>query len=118
MAYEESESYLCLGASVPRPVLVRGLEVVPQPCSQGNVPIVVTCLCRLFQVLGTYMFHSFLKARLSRRMDAFAQADLNMQAEEDRYSGCCFSDAPILGAPHAPGSIVLFGGKSSLFRNL
>ncbi|KAI5281101.1 Denn Domain-Containing Protein 3 [Manis pentadactyla] len=39
------------------------------------------------QVLGTYMFHSFLKARLSRRMDAFAQADLNMQAEEDRING-------------------------------
>ena len=29
----------------------------------------------LFQVLDTYMFHAFLKARLSRRMDAFAQMD-------------------------------------------
>ncbi|XP_037022571.2 DENN domain-containing protein 3 isoform X1 [Artibeus jamaicensis] len=36
------------------------------------------------QVLETYMFHSFLKARLSRRMDAFAQLDLSTQSEEDR----------------------------------
>lgn len=33
------------------------------------------------------MFHSFLKARLSRRMDAFAQTDLSTQSEEDRYCG-------------------------------
>uniref|UniRef100_A0ABI7WDV7 UDENN domain-containing protein n=1 Tax=Felis catus TaxID=9685 RepID=A0ABI7WDV7_FELCA len=39
------------------------------------------------QVLDTYMFHSFLKARLSRRMDAFAQMDLNTQSDEDRLSG-------------------------------
>lgn len=38
----------------------------------------------LFQVLDTYMFHAFLKARLSRRMDAFAQMDLHTQSEEDR----------------------------------
>ncbi|XP_043457816.1 DENN domain-containing protein 3 isoform X1 [Prionailurus bengalensis] len=39
------------------------------------------------QVLDTYMFHSFLKARLSRRMDAFAQMDLDTQSDEDRLSG-------------------------------
>ncbi|XP_058132085.1 DENN domain-containing protein 3 isoform X2 [Dasypus novemcinctus] len=39
------------------------------------------------QVLDTYMFHSFLKARLSRRMDAFAQVDLSTQSEEDRLHG-------------------------------
>ncbi|XP_058555207.1 DENN domain-containing protein 3 isoform X5 [Neofelis nebulosa] len=38
------------------------------------------------QVLDTYMFHSFLKARLSRRMDAFAQMDLDTQSDEDRLS--------------------------------
>ncbi|KAM5314568.1 DENN domain-containing protein 3 isoform 2-T3 [Glossophaga mutica] len=36
------------------------------------------------QVLDTYTFHSFLKARLSHRMDAFAQLDLSTQSEEDR----------------------------------
>lgn len=41
--------------------------------------------CCLFQVLDTYMFRSFLKARLNRRMDAFAQADLSTQSEEDGY---------------------------------
>lgn len=40
--------------------------------------------CGLPQVLDTYMFHSFLKARLSRRMDAFAQMELSTQSEEDR----------------------------------
>ncbi|XP_077022790.1 DENN domain-containing protein 3 isoform X2 [Tamandua tetradactyla] len=39
------------------------------------------------QVLDTYMFHSFLKARLSRRLDAFAQMELCTQSEEDRLSG-------------------------------
>ncbi|XP_006152172.1 DENN domain-containing protein 3 isoform X2 [Tupaia chinensis] len=39
------------------------------------------------QILDTYMFHSFLKARLSRRMDAFAQMDLRTQSEEDRLNG-------------------------------
>ncbi|XP_054446520.1 DENN domain-containing protein 3 [Pteronotus mesoamericanus] len=43
------------------------------------------------QVLDTYMFHSFLKARLSRRMDAFAQLDLSTQSEEDRVSGTLLS---------------------------
>ncbi|XP_036119777.1 DENN domain-containing protein 3 isoform X1 [Molossus molossus] len=43
------------------------------------------------QVLDTYMFHSFLKARLSRRMDAFAQMDLSTQSEEDRISGMLLS---------------------------
>ena len=42
------------------------------------------CPRHLFQVLDTYMFHAFLKARLSRRMDAFAQMDLHTQSEEDR----------------------------------
>ncbi|XP_058277638.1 DENN domain-containing protein 3 isoform X2 [Hirundo rustica] len=36
------------------------------------------------KVLETYMFHSFLKARLSRKMDAFARLDLSTQSEEDR----------------------------------
>ncbi|XP_036293380.1 DENN domain-containing protein 3 isoform X2 [Pipistrellus kuhlii] len=39
------------------------------------------------QVLDTYMFHSFLKARLSRRMDAFAEMELSTQPEEDRANG-------------------------------
>ncbi|XP_078209161.1 DENN domain-containing protein 3 isoform X7 [Callithrix jacchus] len=43
------------------------------------------------QVLDTYMFHSFLKARLSRRMDAFAQMDLHTQSEEDRINGMLLS---------------------------
>ncbi|KAM8785713.1 DENN domain-containing protein 3 isoform 2-T2 [Rhynchonycteris naso] len=43
------------------------------------------------QVLDTYMFHSFLKARLSRRMDAFAQMDLSTQSEEDRINGMLLS---------------------------
>ncbi|XP_039088930.1 DENN domain-containing protein 3 isoform X1 [Hyaena hyaena] len=43
------------------------------------------------QVLDTYMFHSFLKARLSRRMDAFAQMDLDMQSDEDRLHGVLLS---------------------------
>ncbi|XP_038616402.1 DENN domain-containing protein 3 [Tachyglossus aculeatus] len=38
------------------------------------------------KVLETYMFHSFLKARLNRRMDAFAQMELSTQSEEDRIS--------------------------------
>ncbi|NXO00144.1 DEND3 protein, partial [Rhinopomastus cyanomelas] len=36
------------------------------------------------KVLETYMFHSFLKARLSRKMDAFARLELSSQSEEDR----------------------------------
>ncbi|XP_032981773.1 DENN domain-containing protein 3 isoform X2 [Rhinolophus ferrumequinum] len=43
------------------------------------------------QVLETYMFHSFLKARLNRSMDAFAQMDLNTQSEEDRTNGLFLS---------------------------
>ncbi|XP_054984407.1 DENN domain-containing protein 3 isoform X1 [Sorex araneus] len=43
------------------------------------------------QVLDTYMFHSFLKARLSRKMDAFAQMDLDTQPEEDRLPGMLIS---------------------------
>ncbi|XP_077800256.1 DENN domain-containing protein 3 isoform X2 [Macaca mulatta] len=43
------------------------------------------------QVLDTYMFHSFLKARLNRRMDAFAQMDLDTQSEEDRINGTLVS---------------------------
>ncbi|XP_022358027.1 DENN domain-containing protein 3 isoform X2 [Enhydra lutris kenyoni] len=43
------------------------------------------------QVLDTYMFHSFLKARLSRRMDAFAQMDLHTQSEDDRLNGMLVS---------------------------
>ncbi|XP_007938758.1 DENN domain-containing protein 3 [Orycteropus afer afer] len=43
------------------------------------------------QVLDTYMFHSFLKARLSRRMDAFTQMELSMQSEEDRRDGVLVS---------------------------
>ncbi|NXM30065.1 DEND3 protein, partial [Oxyruncus cristatus] len=37
------------------------------------------------KVLETYMFHSFLKARLNRKMDAFAQLELSTQSEEDRF---------------------------------
>nr|XP_008510040.1 PREDICTED: DENN domain-containing protein 3-like [Equus przewalskii] len=37
------------------------------------------------------MFHSFLKARLSRRLDAFAQMDLSTQSEEDRINGMLLS---------------------------
>ncbi|XP_037354764.1 DENN domain-containing protein 3 isoform X2 [Talpa occidentalis] len=43
------------------------------------------------QVLDTYMFHSFLKARLSRTMDAFAQMDLSTQSKEDRINGMLIS---------------------------
>ncbi|XP_015263165.1 PREDICTED: DENN domain-containing protein 3 [Gekko japonicus] len=35
------------------------------------------------KVLETYMFHSFLKARLNRSMDAFARLELSTQSEED-----------------------------------
>nr|XP_021146276.1 DENN domain-containing protein 3 [Columba livia] len=38
------------------------------------------------KVLETYMFHSFLKARLNRKMDAFARLDLSTQSEEDRFN--------------------------------
>ncbi|XP_025040667.1 DENN domain-containing protein 3 isoform X2 [Pelodiscus sinensis] len=38
------------------------------------------------KVLETYIFHSFLKARLNRRMDAFAQLELSTQSEEDRLN--------------------------------
>ncbi|XP_062987244.1 DENN domain-containing protein 3 isoform X2 [Elgaria multicarinata webbii] len=38
------------------------------------------------KVLETYMFHSFLKARLNRRMDAFARLEMSTQTEEDRLS--------------------------------
>ncbi|XP_040844501.1 DENN domain-containing protein 3 isoform X2 [Ochotona curzoniae] len=47
------------------------------------------------QVLDTYMFHSFLKARLSRKMDAFTQLDLSTQSEEDRING-------MLASPRRP----------------
>ncbi|XP_045416747.1 DENN domain-containing protein 3 isoform X2 [Lemur catta] len=43
------------------------------------------------QVLDTYMFHSFLKARLNRMMDAFTRMDLNTQSEEDRINGTLIS---------------------------
>ncbi|NXK86032.1 DEND3 protein, partial [Formicarius rufipectus] len=36
------------------------------------------------KVLETYMFHSFLKARLNRKMDDFARLELSTQSEEDR----------------------------------
>ncbi|XP_058032392.1 DENN domain-containing protein 3 isoform X2 [Ahaetulla prasina] len=38
------------------------------------------------KVLETYMFHSFLKARLNRRMDAFAYLEQSTQNEEDRFN--------------------------------
>lgn len=59
----------------------------------------VTGPCGLLQVLDTYMFHSFLKARLSRRMDAFAQMDLDMQSDEDRCSHRCGRGIPGARAP-------------------
>nr|XP_021484646.1 DENN domain-containing protein 3 isoform X2 [Meriones unguiculatus] len=43
------------------------------------------------QALDTYMFHSFLKARLNGRMDAFARMDLDTQSEEDRIDGMLLS---------------------------
>ncbi|KAK1331862.1 hypothetical protein QTO34_007538 [Cnephaeus nilssonii] len=57
------------------------------------------------QVLDTYMFHSFLKARLSRRMDAFAQMELSTQSEEDRMNGMLLGPRrPTVEkkAPHKP----------------
>ncbi|XP_072186167.1 DENN domain-containing protein 3 [Excalfactoria chinensis] len=38
------------------------------------------------KVLETFMFHSFLKARLNRKMDAFARLELSTQSEEDRFN--------------------------------
>ncbi|NWH58793.1 DEND3 protein, partial [Geococcyx californianus] len=38
------------------------------------------------KVLETYTFHSFLKARLNRKMDAFARLELSTQSEEDRLN--------------------------------
>ncbi|KAM4704655.1 DENN domain-containing protein 3 [Rhinophrynus dorsalis] len=35
------------------------------------------------KVLDTYMFHSFLKARLNKRMDAFSRMELNTSSEID-----------------------------------
>ncbi|XP_013011581.1 DENN domain-containing protein 3 isoform X1 [Cavia porcellus] len=58
------------------------------------------------QVLDTYMFHSFLKARLSRRMDAYAQMDLDTQSEEDRISG-------MLRSPRRPTVEKMASRKSS-----
>uniref|UniRef100_A0A8P0PHV6 DENN domain containing 3 n=1 Tax=Canis lupus familiaris TaxID=9615 RepID=A0A8P0PHV6_CANLF len=58
------------------------------------------------QVLDTYMFHAFLKARLSRRMDAFAQMDLNTQSEEDRLNG-------MLASPRRPTIEKMASRKSS-----
>ena len=63
-------------------VLARGLGGSGKDSGAGAV----TAPRGLFQVLDTYMFHAFLKARLSRRMDAFAQMDLHTQSEEDRWA--------------------------------
>ncbi|XP_029447975.1 DENN domain-containing protein 3 isoform X2 [Rhinatrema bivittatum] len=38
------------------------------------------------KVLETYMFHSFLKARLNKKMDAFTRLDLSTQSEADRIN--------------------------------
>ncbi|XP_030075472.1 DENN domain-containing protein 3 [Microcaecilia unicolor] len=38
------------------------------------------------KVLETYMFHSFLKARLNKKMDAFTRLDLSTQFETDRIN--------------------------------
>ncbi|XP_015991472.2 DENN domain-containing protein 3 isoform X2 [Rousettus aegyptiacus] len=54
------------------------------------------------QVLDTYMFRSFLKARLNRRMDAFAQADLSTQSEEDGASGMLLSPRRLTVEKTAP----------------
>ncbi|XP_067414430.1 DENN domain-containing protein 3 isoform X2 [Emydura macquarii macquarii] len=43
------------------------------------------------KVLETYIFHSFLKARLNRRMDAFARLELSTQSEEARLYSMCDS---------------------------
>eukprot|EP00070_Physeter_catodon_P049676 XP_028356570.1 DENN domain-containing protein 3 [Physeter catodon] len=58
------------------------------------------------QVLDTYMFHAFLKARLSRKVDAFAQMDLHTQSEEDRGGG-------VLLSPRRPTVEKMAGRKSS-----
>ncbi|XP_035965344.2 DENN domain-containing protein 3 isoform X1 [Halichoerus grypus] len=58
------------------------------------------------QVSDTYMFHSFLKARLSGRMDAFAQMDLHLQSEEDRFNG-------MLASPRRPTIEKMASRKSS-----
>lgn len=61
------------------------------------------------QVLDTYMFHSFLKARLSRKMDAFAQMELDMEPQEDRHPGMLIS-------PRRPTAGKLGSRKSSALR--
>ncbi|KAM9164933.1 DENN domain-containing protein 3 isoform 2-T2 [Pangshura tecta] len=38
------------------------------------------------KVLETHIFHSFLKARLNRKVDAFARLELSTQSEEDRLN--------------------------------
>ncbi|XP_064443882.1 DENN domain-containing protein 3 isoform X7 [Mirounga angustirostris] len=58
------------------------------------------------QVSDTYMFRSFLKARLSGRMDAFAQMDLHLQSEEDRFNG-------MLPSPRRPTIEKMASRKSS-----
>lgn len=61
------------------------------------------------QVLETYMFHVFLKARLSRRMDAFAQMELHTQSEEDRINGTLLS-------PRRPTIEKMASRKSTLLQ--
>uniref|UniRef100_A0A8D0V6S0 DENN domain containing 3 n=1 Tax=Sus scrofa TaxID=9823 RepID=A0A8D0V6S0_PIG len=61
------------------------------------------------QVLETYMFHAFLKARLSRRMDAFAQMELHTQSEEDRINGTLLS-------PRRPTIEKMASRKSTLLQ--
>lgn len=73
-------------ASVGRGRATRAAAAGPLVAQKGSGAGAVTAPWRLFQVLDTYMFHAFLKARLSRRMDAFAQMDLHTQSEEDRYA--------------------------------
>ncbi|EHB17990.1 DENN domain-containing protein 3 [Heterocephalus glaber] len=78
---------------VPRaPLFVRILwELQPPECGSTGAAVQPAVPQLTVQVLDTYMFHSFLKARLSRRMDAYAHMDLDTQSEEDRIRGMLIS---------------------------
>lgn len=66
------------------------------------------------QVLDTYMFHSFLKARLNGRMDAFARMDLDTQSEEDR----CLALLEVLFGGLRVHTSISFGHANNQFSGL
>lgn len=39
----------------------------------------------VLQVLETYIFHSFLKDRLNKKIDNYARMELNTRSEMQRY---------------------------------